>query len=114
MSKLYNFKRLISKYSVEFQLHVSQGGFVAGKWTEGELSVVTMQGAIVPISERKVYASGGTYTTDDRQLYVSEPLPSPLTALKVVHNTDTYTVEDSRDFSLYAHGAVYTLKRVKT
>lgn len=114
MSKLYNFKRLIAKYSVEFELHGSNGGYVAGKWEEGEPSVVKMQGAIVPIAERKVYASGGTYTTDDRQLYVSQPLPSPLTALKVVHNTDTYTVEESRDYSLYAHGAVYTLKRVKT
>lgn len=110
--KLYNFLRLINKYSVDFCLHRTQGSYVAGKWEEGGEVVEKMRGAIVPMSQRKVYDSGGTYTAQDRELYLTTPLKAPLSALKVVYKGNTYTVEDARNFEEYADVAVYTLKRV--
>ena len=110
--KLYNFKRLIKKYSVTFCLHKSQGGYVSGKWEEGGELVKEMRGAIVPMSDRKIYGSGGTYTSQDRELYVSEPLEGSLSDVKVVYKDNTYAVEEGRNFEDYADAAVYTLKWV--
>ena len=108
--KLYNFKRLIRKYSVTFCLHRKQGGFVAGKWEDGGEIVTDMRGAIVPMSDRKIYDSGGTYTEKDRELFLSNPLPEPLSALKVVFKDNAYSVENGRNFEDYADAAVYDLK----
>lgn len=111
--KLYNFKRLIRKYSVKFTLiQSSQGKFVSGRWEQGERVETLMYGAIVPLSERKIYSSGGTYTEQDRELYLTKPLNAPLSDFQVVHNTNTYAVEQGRNFEDYADVAVYTLKWV--
>ena len=110
--KLYNFHRLIKKYSVTFCLHKTQGGYVSGKWEEGGEIVKEMHGAIVPMSDRKIYGSGGAYTSQDRELYVTEPLKAPLSDVKVVYKENIYTVEEGRNFEDYADAAVYTLKWV--
>ena len=110
--KLYNFTRLIRKYSTTFCLHRKQGGYVSGKWEDGDTIVKEMRGAIVPLSERKVYSSGGAYTTQDRELYLTKALEAPLRALTVVWDGNTYTVEEGRNFEVYADVAVYTLKWV--
>lgn len=108
--KLYNFTRLINKYSVPFCLHRSQGRYVAGKWEEGGEIVQNMRGAIVPISDRKVYDSGGTYTTKDRELYLLSPLEGDLSEYRVVYNGNYYAVEAGRSFEDYADVTIYTLK----
>ena len=111
--KLYNFKRLINKYSVDFTLiQAGKGEFVAGKWEQAESESIPMRGAIVPMGEHKVYSSGGTYSNQDRVLYLTTPIKSPLSGLKIIHNGNTYTVEEGRDFESYADVSVYTLKWV--
>ena len=110
MSKLYDFTRLINKYSVEFSLHKTQGRYVAGKWEQGGELVTTMRGAIVPLSDQKIYDSGGTYTRQDRELYVTEPLRAPLSDFFVVYKGNTYAIEEARNFEDYADAAVYVLK----
>lgn len=112
--KLYNFARLINKYSVTFCLHRIQGAFVGGKWEQGGETVQEMRGAIVPMSDRKAYSSGGTYTTKDRELYLLSPLEAPLSALRVVYKGNTYNVEEGRIYEDYADVAVYTLKWVSS
>ena len=108
--KLYNFTRLINKYSVSFCLHRNQGSYVSGKWVQGGEVVTQMRGAIVPISDRKVYDSGGTYTAQDRELYLSKPLEAPLSDYRVVYKGNVYAVENGRNFEDYADVAVYDLK----
>lgn len=111
--KLYNFARLIRKYSVPFTLQkTAKGDFVGGKYVEGVLSEEQLRGAIVPLGERKIYSSGGTYTTQDRQLYMSTPLASSLESLKVVYDGDVYSVEEDKDYGAYADAYVYLLKWV--
>lgn len=108
--KLYHFARLIQKYSVTFCLHRTQGSFVGGKWEDGGEIVTEMRGAIVPMSDRKIYDSGGTYTTQDRELYLTMPLTGDLSALKVVYKGNAYSVESGRNFEDYADVAIYDLK----
>lgn len=112
--QLYNFKRLIRKYSVTAQLHKKQGSYVAGKWVENDDEICDVKGAIIPISDRKIYQSGGTLTQNDREWYLSEALTGSLSDFKVVYDSNTYTVEESRDYTDYANVAVYVLKRVET
>lgn len=110
--KIYSFNRLIRKYSVNFILHTSQGKFVSGKWEKTDDSTVEMSGAIVPMSDKKIYSSGGVYTAQDRELYLTTPLKGSLSDFKVVYKENIYTVEESRDFEDYADVAVYALKWV--
>lgn len=110
--KLYDFTRLINKYSVPFCFHRTQGSFVGGKWEQGGESVKQMIGAIVPLSDKKIYGSGGTYTSKDRELYLSEPLKNDLAECSVVYNGNRYAVEEGRNFNDYADAAVYTLRWV--
>ena len=110
--KLYNFTRLIRKYSVPFCLHRKQGDYVAGKWTESGEAKQEMRGAIVPMSDRKIYDSGGTYTTQDRELYLTKRLECDLSEYQVEYNGNTYTVEEQQNFEDYADVAVYALKAV--
>ena len=110
--KLYNFTRLVQKYSVPFCLHRKQGSYVAGKWEDGGEIVRSMRGAIVPMRDSKVYSSGGTYTAQDRELYLLKPLEAPLSEYEVVYKGNAYKVEEGRNFEDYADVAVYVLKWV--
>lgn len=107
--KLYNFSRLINKYSVTFTLIRSRGEYVAGKWTETQ-EKEEMRGAIVPMSDRKIYDLGGTYTAGDRELYLTAPLTAPLSDFRVSYKGNTYAVEEGRNFEDYADAAVYILR----
>ena len=111
--KLYNFTRLIRRYSVEFCLHKQQGEYVGGKWEVGGEVVEKMRGAIVPMSDRKIYGSGGTYTQGDRELYITKPLTGNLSDFKVIYKGITFGVEESRNYGDYADVYVYVLKRVE-
>ena len=110
--KLYDFSRLIHKYSVEFCLHKKQGEYVGGKWEVGNEIVKNMYGAIVPMPDRKLYSSGGTYTASDRELYLFEPLTDNLSDYQISYNDKVFNVEESRDFGDYADAYVYILKYV--
>lgn len=113
MTKLYDFKRLIRKYGVPFELQrKTDGAVVSGRWEDGSIKTFNMFGAIVPMSENKIYHSGGTYTTDDRELYMSEAIGFNLTTVKVIYKGNVYAVQSSRNFEEYADVYVYTLKWV--
>lgn len=112
---IYRFRRLIDKYSVPFQLvKEGKGAFVGGKYEKGAPVVLDMMGAITEIRESKIYQSGGYLTTQDRVLYLPEPLEDPLEGLKVVHRGNEYKVESLADYSEYGDVATYTLKWVSS
>lgn len=110
--KLYNFKRLIRRYSVTFYLVQPKGAYIGGKWEKTGESFERMRGAIVPMNKRKVYSDGGSYSTQDRELYITSPLPSPLQSLQVLYRDNLYSVEEGRSYDEYADVAVYTLRWV--
>ena len=70
MGLLYNFERLIKKYSADCQLlsESSFGSYVGGEWIPDEAPPSQgITGAVIPMMERKIYQSGGTYTEQDRE-----------------------------------------------
>ena len=113
MGKLYDFIRLINKYSNAFELITeNEGAYVNGKWQAGLSTVTTMNGAIIPLSQSKIYQSGGTLKQTDRQLYTTTPITSPLDNCKIRYKGKTYSVEEETDYSDYADAYFYILKWV--
>lgn len=114
MPKLYDFKRLITKYSVPFTLiSTSEGAYVDGKYVEGTRTETALTGAIVPYSDSKIYQSGGFLTQKDRELYMKTPITAPLKAAKVSYKGDIYNIESNRDYGDYADAYIYSLKWVE-
>ncbi len=112
----FNFNRLISKYSREFTVIVnSEGEYDAkGDWVDGEKREITMTGAIMAMSESKVYNSNGAYTSKDKVLYMTEPLSDALFDCDVkflgnVYKIDSTVEADDADFTGVYH---YILKWV--
>ncbi len=113
--KLYNFTRLISKYKTTFEIVDKKGGYYnGGIWEPGESETIKKQGAIVPMSERKLYQQGGTYTTQDRELYMFEKIPESLSDNYVIYKGNRYKIEEETDYSEYSDVYVYVLRRVST
>ena len=111
----YNFVDLIRRHSVPFEvITYTEGGYDArGKYQQGTETISNHFGAILPMTDSKIYESGGTYTTKDRTLYMSTPLPQPMKNLKVRYDGMTYKVESTQDFSDYSHAYIYTLKWIE-
>lgn len=110
MGKLYDFTRLIRKYSNVFEVISSENGeYVDGKYQAGLSTVIEMTGAIIPMTERKIYQSGGTLKSTDRQLYTLTLLPKNC---KVRYKNNVYSVEEETNYEDYADVYVYVLKWV--
>lgn len=90
---MFNFYNLITKYGVWFECINAKGGYVDGEWQSGQKSVTPCFGAIVSLPESKLYQSGGTLTTQDRNLYMVEPLPVSWKDCTVRHGGNEYRVE---------------------
>lgn len=113
MNKLYNFKRLIKKYSVKFEMITqTDGAYINGHYQEGKETVKTITGALVPLSENKLTKSGGTYTAKDKQLYLTTPITSPLKNTKIRYKGQEYSLQQETDHSDYADAYVYMAKWV--
>ena len=113
MPKLYNFMRLIKKYSTSFTfLMPKAGSYVGGKFIESEAEEIAALGAIIPMPESKIYVSGGTYTSKDKQLYMLQPLTKALQGAKIKYKNNIYSIEQETEYTEYCDVAVYNLKWV--
>lgn len=111
----YNFKDLIKRHSVSFTaVSKSEGEYIGGRYQEGTETVTEHTGAIIPLSERKIYQSGGSYTAKDRNLYMNEPLPGALKEMQIRYKNNTYSIEEEKDFSDYSDVHVYLLRWVSS
>lgn len=109
---IYNFERLISKYGVQdVFLTAKTGGYWDddGMWQEGLNESVLLQCAIVPMATKDVYASGGRYTTADRQLYTQQQLKTKQT---IEYRGITYTIMEETDYTAYGDFFVYVIRAV--
>lgn len=110
--KLYNFKRLIDKYSVDFVLIApSEGKYEGGIYVDGEGEQIKMRGTIVPMSMRKVYQLGGNYSAQDKELYTVSHIDDALLGGKVIYKGRTYSIEEETDYSDYADAYHYLLRK---
>lgn len=111
--KPYNFSNLIIKYGVDFEIkEFNNGKYIGGRWSEAEAKTQNGFGAIIPLAERKIYQSGGSYTAKDRQLYTFKTLGRNLKNIKLLYKNSLYSVEQETDYSDYSDVFVYLLKYV--
>lgn len=113
---MYNFKRLISKYSKEPVYKLEQGeGYNdwnnGGVWVEGEIEETLIpNGAVLPLSKDELeYDEGGTYNQEDRKMYCYEEVEK---GTKIKHKNKTYTIQESLsygDFDIDLN--IYFIKR---
>lgn len=109
---LYNFERLIEKYSVVCKLvRKGEGYWLAGEYHDGNMIETEINGAVVPISERRVQNSGGSYKQGDCEFITTQPIET-IGTVHLVHNGKTYKLEDSTDYSDYADFNIYVARRV--
>lgn len=114
MGILYNFNRLIKKYSSEFKTITLINGYYndSGDWVKGDEAETTMTGAIISFTEDKIYRSSGTLTSNDKRLFTLEPINNALKGSKVLYDGKVYSVEQSRDNAKFTGVWAYTLKYV--
>jgi len=121
MNKMYNFKRLINKYTVPFVLErnivkkrseITAADYDAqGRYIEPVIVPENAKGAIVPLPNRVIYQSGGRLTEKDRTLYsLDNNIPEKS---KVRYKGDVYHVESYTPYEDFADFTVYTLKAVE-
>ena len=115
MVERYDFTDLIKRHSVPFELVSHSGGeYVGGVWQNGSETVSGRSGAIIPLSERKIYQSGGTYTSKDRHLYMTTPIESALKETQVRYKGNLYDIEEEKDYSDYSAAYIYVLRWVSS
>lgn len=108
---MYDFNRLIEKYSASFLFKgVSDGHYEGGIFVPSDVDPTPMMGAIVPIKSQKIYQSGGTLTSKDKQLFCSTQLVGSLDGAKIIYKGDSFSIETDTDYTDYAEVCVYLLK----
>lgn len=104
--KYYHFERLIKKYSSDFIAIIPAKGSYSddGEYIEGKEKKLSLTGAILDIDEKKLYnsingtnARGGTLTTKDKQLYITDELTENLVGAKVKYKGHVYSIEDEKE-----------------
>lgn len=112
----FNFTRLIQKYSRTFTVITETAGYhdKKGDWVHGATTETMLTGAIMAMSERKVYNSNGVYTTKDKVLYMTKEIDNALIGAKVMFNGNTYSIEEAigADDGVFTGVYNYTLKWV--
>ena len=90
----FNFDSLIDKYTVDFTVVNAGDGYYddLGDWRSGEAVKLRKRGAVIGISESKVYRSDGVLTTKDKQLYMKEPL-GRIDKAHILYNGGRYSIE---------------------
>lgn len=111
---LYNFERLINKYSVDCKLVTfAEGSWKAGTWQEGAKSETDISGAVVPITEKRIQSSGGSYKQGDCEFITTQPIKITSDTFLLV-NGKKYKLEDSTDYSNYADFNIYVARGVSS
>lgn len=110
----FHFERLIDKYSSEITAILpSKGSYDdSGEYVKGEPEKISLYGAILDISEKKIYNSNGTLTEKDKQLFVKGELAQNLVGAKIIYDNKQYSIEDETENSKFTGFSSYTLKYV--
>lgn len=110
----FNFKRLVEKYSDDFIAEIPAEGRYndEGVFEKSAPKRYNLRGAIISHRESKVFRSEGTLSSQDRALYMLEPLENALHLAKIIYEGKVYSVGDALDNSGFTGVWAYTLKYV--
>ena len=95
MAQYFDFSDLVEQYSVDFEAEIPSDG---GKWDDSgdyvasEPKKVTLRGAIIAHRESKIFRSEGTIKSQDKALYMLQPLENSLQGAKVFHEGKQYSI----------------------
>lgn len=110
--KRNTFSRLIQKYELEIQLiYQEEGSYIDGEYIDGSSVIEERKAVITPISERKAFDSGGSYTTQDFQLITREKIELEKNPY-ILYQGIKYHIEADGSYSNYVDVYNYIMKRV--
>lgn len=115
MSRQYfDFTPLIQQHETTFEVitHTDGGYDDAGDWQDGQETRTEYTGAIIAHKESKVFRSEGKITTQDRRLFMQQPLPQALMGAKVVYDGDLYMIESEHQNAEFTGVYSYFLRYV--
>lgn len=113
MAQNFDFRRLVEKYSSDFVAEIhSEGDYNdMGRWVDGSVKQITLNGAIISHQLSKVFKSGGTITQQDKALYMLEPLENALQGAKIVYEGTYYSIgsmlENSKFTGVWAYNLTF-------
>lgn len=109
----FNFERLITKYKSAVTLVLSvQGGYDEnGDYVKTSTSK-EVEGAVISITDSKLYRSDGTLTAKDKVLYMLEPIKNDLQGAKVTYKGNLYSIDNCKEDFEFTGVYAYTLKYV--
>lgn len=110
---MYNFSRLIKKYSRPTILHgeLTEGEWINGKWVDGKPSQEIILLTIIPFDIKTIAQLGGTVTSADAQIYSLSVLKH---GDKIEQDEEKYTVDISANFKPYGDFYRYIAKGVSS
>jgi hypothetical protein len=107
----FDFVSLINKYSTSFRVILSSATAYDNKGDEVHTEEEKeLTGAIISISDSKIYQSAGTLTSADKYLFTFEPLP--IINTKVIYKNKAYKVESQVENAELTGVYQYTLKYI--
>ena len=115
MSRQYfDFSGLIRDYSNKFVVitHKDGGYDEAGDWQDGQETRTKYTGAIIAFKESKVFRSEGKITSQDRRLFMQQPLPAALMGAEVVYTGRKYMIESEHENAEFTGVYSYFLRYV--
>lgn len=112
--KYFNFDALIDKYSVDFTVISTGDGHYddMGEWVTGTEKTTQMSGAIISLKEDKIYRSEGLLTSNDKQLFMVNPLPKGMIGSTVIYKGNKYKIQETVENSEFTGVWMYVLKHI--
>lgn len=110
----FDFSNLIRKYMTSFTALIPADGYKdnRGVWVAGEPTERTLHGAIISMRESRLIRSQGVYTSQDRALYMLEPLEKALDAVFIIHDGRKYSIASELENAEFTGVYAYVLKYV--
>lgn len=109
---MYNFTRLINKYSGPVTAYIKgEGSWLNGKWVDCIETPVTRQAALIPFDIKTMTQLGGLVTNGDVQLYSLIPF---MQGDKIEKDGDKYKVDTSANFKPFGDFYRYIAKGVSS
>lgn len=112
MGAHFEFADFVDEFAVSFVAHIATAGHYdnAGDWIPGGTEPKPMDGIILPLSDDDFKReANGTYTSQDRKIYVISPLPM---ATIIEYKGERFTIDGSKPYEDYADVYIYFAKGV--